>query len=176
VKTLQEVRDRCRIEDGHWLWGGPVDAGCIRIHAPDYNKGGKQTSQQGRRAVWYIKHKKPIPAGWRVYVTCDESMCLNPAHIECMDPKEWGRRKSQAGDWKGVTARIIANRKASRKRSHIKDQSMLEYILTSPKTGMELSDELGVSRSTISRVRVGRATAFAPVGGLFTGLLMGAQT
>jgi uncharacterized membrane protein (DUF4010 family) len=66
--------------------------------------------------------------------------------------------------------RIVANRKIGKKRSVLTNELIAE-IRSSPETGSQLVARLGIGRSTISKVRTGQATSFAPVGGIFTGLL-----
>jgi hypothetical protein len=170
AKTLKDIEDRCRMVDGHWLWAGAMSDGWPRVYAPDYVKGGRQLSQPGRRAVWHVVHRKPIPDGWRVFGTCDEPTCLNPDHIACEPPAKRGEKVAASGKWKGNIRKIAASRAAGRKRSHLTPE-MIEYILSSPKTGKALSEELKIGRTIISNARRGKARAFMPVGGLFTGLL-----
>lgn len=169
--TVNDIKDRCRIEDGHWYWAGATSDGYTRISAPDFTiHGGKMTSQHGRRAMWHVMHRKAIPAGWRVFGTCDEKTCVNPAHLVCQPVAERGKEVAASGREKGSVRRITAIRASARKRSHLTEE-LIDLILTSDKSGRELMEETGLGRSVISKVRKGHATAFTPVGGLFSGLL-----
>lgn len=168
ARTIKEIKDRCEVEDGHWLWTGALSAGLPNIYAPDHTSGGMR-SQRGARAVWHIKTGKAVPEGHRVFNTCREPLCVNPAHVECMPCSEWGEQVAQSGRWKGNAKRIAANRRTGRARSHL-DPEKITRILVSDKTGNALAAELGACRSSISRVRAGHPNAFTPVGGLFTGL------
>lgn len=171
---LSQLRERCRVEDGHWLWTGATsDGGVPRVWAPDYTKGGKMTSQTGRRAAWHLKHRKPLPQGWRVFATCTESACVNPAHSAARPVQEQGAIVAESGKWKGSVRRIAANRAIGRRRSSLTPE-LFETIKTSEKSGQQIARENGLCRTTVSRVRRGKATAFEPVGGLFTGLLRAA--
>lgn len=173
---LSDIRDRCHIEDGHWIWRGAVSAGGPNIWAPDFTRlDGKKVSQRGPRAVWHVKTGKAIPNGWRVFKTCDEPMCVNPAHVECKPCVEWGKEMAESGRWKGNVRRIAASRATGRARSSLDAEKVMQ-VLSSDKSGLQLAKELGACRNAISRLRTGKTTAFTPVGGLFTGLLASNDT
>ncbi|MES2634041.1 MAG: hypothetical protein V4669_13790 [Pseudomonadota bacterium] len=171
--TLDDIKDNCRIEEGHWIWAGGLSGGLPTIHAPDYTRSdGRKQTQRGRRAVWHIKHKRAIPAGWRVFGNCEEALCVNPAHIECITEIEYGARVAASDKQKGRVQRIVANRAIGRKRSKVNPET-IAYIRSSRKTGIALAGELNISPQTISKYRTGTApTSFDHIGGLFTGLLM----
>jgi predicted XRE-type DNA-binding protein len=172
MRTLQEIKGRCRInDDGCWIWTGAMSVDDYpRIYAPDFTAGGKMRAQTGRRAVWHIKTGKPIASGWRVFGTCDDQLCLNPAHSVCQPVAERGAVVAASGKWRGSVTRLIANRRTGRRRSVLTPE-MVAHIRSSTKKGIEVARELGVPRSQVSRVRSGKMPAFEPVGGLFSGLL-----
>jgi plasmid stabilization system protein ParE len=169
--NLDDIRARCVIDNGCWLWSGAMSKGWPRIWAPDYtNHNGELKTQTGRRAVWHVKTGGAIPAGWRVFGNCRNRNCIAPHHMECRPVAEEGARVAASEKLKGQVTRIAANRAIGRKRSHLTPE-LIELIRTSPKTGTAIAAETGLSRATVSRVRVGKALAFDAVGGLFTGLL-----
>jgi hypothetical protein len=169
--TLQALKDRCRIEGDHWIWAGGLSNGWPAVYAPDHTKGdGELTKQNGRRAAWHLKSGEPIPNGWRVFGTCEEKRCVSPAHMVCCHPSEEGARVAASGKLKGQIARIVANRATGRKTSSL-TKEQVDLILVSPKTGRQLAKELGANRTTVSRIRTGQATAFQPVGGMFSSLM-----
>lgn len=176
MRTMAEIKGYCRIDDdGCWIWGGAKSDGWPRIYAPDYsNRDGAACIQPGRKAVWHVRHKKPVPAGYRVYSTCQVLDCVNPNHAVCMTPAEWGKRTADSGNWKGNLRRIAVNRQTARRLSVITPE-LIALVTNSDKKGVELAKEHGVSKSVISKIRTGNAKAFQPVGGLFTGLLMAAN-
>lgn len=170
---MDDIKGRCRIDEltGCWLWVGAKSEGWPRIWAPDYtNHGGELSTQTGRRAVWHIKTGQPIPNGWRVFGTCDSAVCLNPAHMVCEPTGAHGQKVAASGRLKGRITRITANRAAGRKRSSLTPE-LIQIIRESSETGVELQKRLGISRTTVSRVRTRKTLAFDPVGGVFTGLL-----
>lgn len=172
MKLLAEIRDRCRIEGSHWLWMGATSAGGPNVWAPDFTRDpeGSKRNQRGPRAVWHIKTGKPIPAGFRVFKTCTEPLCVNPAHLECIPTAEWGRRLREEGTWKGDLRIIARNRKTARGRTAMTPQKA-QVILASPDKGHRaLGRELGVHHQAVARVRSGEFTSLMPVASIFSGL------
>lgn len=168
MKDLEEIRGRCRIVDGHWLWAGALRPdGRPHVYAPDHTKGG-MTSQPGPRAVWHCITEKPIPADWRAYGTCSEKTCVNPAHVKCGPCTELGAHIAASGVLKNKTVRILANRAIGRKQSRL-TQSLIAEIQRSAETGRELSRRLQLSEQLVSKVRTGQARSHQPMG-VFTGL------
>lgn len=170
---MDDIKGRCRIDEltGCWLWVGAKSEGWPRIWAPDHtNHGGDLRTQTGRRAAWHVKTGKPIPAGWRVFGTCDSRDCCNPAHMVCEPTAARGQKVAASGKLKNNIRRIAANRKTGRTRSSLSPELIAE-IRESTETGLQIERRLGISRSTVSRVRTHKPLAFDPVGGVFTGLL-----
>jgi hypothetical protein len=168
IRTLADIRDRCYLVDGHWIWKGAYSKQQqqCRIWAPDHTKGGKLASQPGPRAVWHAKTGKPIPEGHRVFRNCTELRCINPDHVVCLPTAENGRRIAASGRWKGVAARVVANRAINLRRSTVTDEA-LALIMSSDLTGREITERTGVSRTTISRLRSGKSVKAV---GMFAGL------
>lgn len=167
---LNDLKERCRIEDGHWIWVGAFAGIVPRIWAPDYTKGGAMTSQAGPRAVWHVKTGKAIPEGFRVFRTCDRVGCIAPHCITCQDPTERGREVSASGVLKGSVRHRVNSRKTGRARSKLSPE-LIETIKTSPELGYVLAGRLGLSKTTVSKVRKHGCPSFEPVGGIFSGLL-----
>lgn len=168
MKDLEEIRGRCKLVDGHWLWDGSLRPdGRANIWAPDYTKGGMSV-QSGPRAVTHCSTGRPIPNGWRAYGTCEERACVNPAHVACTSEEAFGRWLAKKGVYKGKAARILANRAIGRTRSHLTPDLIAE-IQQSPETGVALSKRLNLLTSVVSRARRGEVKCFAGTG-VFTGL------
>ena len=177
MRTIEEIKGRCVItEDGHWLWrGAKRPDGRPNIYVPDYSRGdGKLTTQCGPRAVWHCLNQKAVPKGYRVYGTCDERACCNPAHIRCTSETEYGAWLQRTGKFKGQTNRILANRAICRQRAALTPEQVL-YVQTSKKTGVELAEELGVSTSILSKYRRGESIAVRADNGLFSALIAGGR-
>ena len=160
MRTLEEIKGRCFItEDGHWLWRGSVRPdGRPNIYAPDYSsKPGEvvMTTQAGPRAVWHMHTGSAIPKTHRAYVTCGHPTCCNPECIRCTTEHMRGQFARRSGRHKNSPRHIAANRAISAKRAKLTAEQVL-YVQTSPKTGIELAAELGVGKSTISKLRRGQ--------------------
>lgn len=174
MKDVEEIRQRCFMQDGHWLWrGGSRPDGRPSIHAPDYTLGGMRT-QCGTRAVWHCITGKAIAKGYRVFGTCEHKQCINPAHLICVTSTKFGSLQAAKGVLKGNTARILANRAIGRARTKLTPDLVFE-IQTSEETGLELAARLGISKSVISKVRTTGMPSI-PAAGMFSGLMrMGAS-
>jgi hypothetical protein len=170
MNTLEEVRQMCHVDEGgHWIWRGAMSGGRPNVKAPDYTKNeGRNKSQRGARAVWHLKNKKPVPEGHRVFVSCGERGCINPAHVKCECVREWGKKVAESGVWKNDPRKIIANRAKNMRRSKVTVETM-QIILSSPKTGRQLAKDLGLSHNVVSRIRLGQFVSLA-AGNPFAGL------
>lgn len=170
---LEDIRQRCFIDEdtGCWTWrGAKDDKKYPRVWAPNHTKpGSPMETQTGRRAVWHLSTGKPIPHGHRVYGTCSNPLCLNPAHMRCDPGPEWGAHMSKSGVHKTIR-RTISARTIGRKRSILTDAIYAE-IIASPESGLALSRRLGISRQTISRARRGKMSAFQSVGAPLSALI-----
>lgn len=166
MRTLEDVKGRCFItEDGHWLWRGALRPdGRANIYAPDFTRNdGEMVTQSGARAVWHIVNQKALPKGHRAYVTCAHPECCNPECIKATTSLMHGKFGSRMGRHKGSTKHIAANRAINAKRAKLTAEQVL-YVQTSPKTGVALASELGVSTSQISKYRRGENVVTAPGG------------
>ena len=171
MRTIEEIKGRCVItEDGHWLWRGSLRTdGRANIYAPDFTRSnGTLMVQRGPRAVWHCVNKEAIPEGFRVYGTCDEKACCNPACIKCTTDADYGRWLRRTGAHKGQTSRILANRANGRKRAVLNPEQIL-YVQLSDKRGKDLAVELGIGASTVSKYRRGESVSVQATG-LFSGL------
>ncbi|SDX13662.1 hypothetical protein SAMN05518669_103374 [Variovorax sp. YR634] len=172
MRTLEEVRGRCRIDEltKCWLWAGAVDRGQPKIYAPDWtNRDGALTTQTGQRAVWHMLNHHAIPKRWRVYSTCRTPCCLNPAHLKIGSHAEWGRDSAALGDLKGNIRVQIRNRRTGRARSELTPETYTEVLLSNEK-GAEIARRLAISESTVSKARTGALVCFQPIGGFLSGL------
>ena len=170
--NLDSIKGRCILDEDHWIWAGAVSDGWPRVHAPDYTKHeGKNVTQPGRRAVWHIITRRPIPKGWRVYGTCGEDSCLNPDHMRCGPTADWGAHMAKTGRYAGDIQRQVAGRKTGRERSVLTDQTYMEIIKSNEPANM-LAVRLGILPQTVSKVRNGKMVCFSPVGGMFSQLIV----
>lgn len=156
MRTIEEIKGRCFIDaDGHWMWRGASRKGTPRVYAPDLARGGKMSTQCGYRAAYYCAKGEPIPAGYRVFNTCDNPSCLNPEHIRCASEKAYGRFVRSRGTFKGQVRRILANRASALKSSKVTPE-IVSQILASPESNVKTGAAFGVSSFLVWRIRNGK--------------------
>ena len=170
MKDLEEIRGRCRMVDGHWIWGGALRPdGRANIWAPNYTHGGRMETQAGPRAVWHANTGMPIPAGWRAYATCEGLACCNPAHIKCAPSANVYGRLARSGVLKGSATRILANRATNLARCRV-DAATVAEIQASAETGVALAARLGLSMQVVSKARRGGYVVHGAATNPFAGL------
>ena len=172
VKTLEEVKGRCFIDDdGCWIWRGAASNSVPRVYAPDWTlRDGAMSTQCGRRAVWHITHPgSVIPPRVQIFGKCGKWQCLNPECAQAGPKKAQGAVIRREGWLKGKPQTRVAARKTGRARSVVTPEIIAE-IQASPETGLQLAARLGISMQTVSKARRGQIVAFQPVGGFFGGL------
>lgn len=175
MRTLEEVRGRCRINDltKCWEWTGAKSGGVAMVYAPDWTlRDGAMRTQAGRRAVWHITNPgKALPSGWRVFDTCETALCLNPAHAEAGPGTAHGARIVTRGRYKGQLSRNLANRAIGRSLT-VLTPDLVSEIMSSNETHAEVERRIGISQDLVGRVRKGqRAKCLQPLAGIFTGLM-----
>lgn len=175
MKTLQDVKDNCRIDYGddgkeHWFWQGASSAGYAAMRGPDFTKdasGKTHTAQRGRRAVWHILTGKPITKGVIIYNTCQEAGCVNPDHLKAGSRARYGRMIAMSGAWRTGVARRMASQKGAKALRKITPE-MAHIIIHGVDSSKALALRYGVHTTTINRYRSG---ARVGLGGLFSGLM-----
>jgi hypothetical protein len=65
------------VEDGHWLWLGPVN-----------NNGYARKGKEYVHRMMYVLHVGPIPDGLEIDHICRVRHCVNPAHLEAVTHRE----------------------------------------------------------------------------------------
>lgn len=76
-KTLREAFDRRveKIPGGCWIWhGDTINTGYGRLRY--HNR-----EQLAHRISWELTHGQPVPKGMWVFHSCDNPLCVNPAHL-----------------------------------------------------------------------------------------------
>lgn len=132
--------------DGCWPWAGMIGTdGYGRV----FFRSGRPIL--AHRAAWEV-FKGPIPAGLHVLHTCDNRPCCNPGHLflgqdrENVDDKV-AKRRHNFGE--GVPQARLTNDQARQIRD------------AKGKLHRELATEFGVSLTTISNIRSGKAWKLA---------------
>jgi hypothetical protein len=70
---------------GCWEWTGGTNQYGYGLIALTVD--GKRTSRAAHRHQW-LRERGPIPPGRHVMHTCDNRLCINPAHLRLGSPKD----------------------------------------------------------------------------------------
>lgn len=154
MTTLETIRGRCVIdgETGCWKWSGAMNRDAKGGRVPIVWHG-----ERARSAirVAYELGRGPVQPGAIVWRTCGCESCLNPAHLMAGTRAQWGAWRSETGRAAPTPQWRAQNHQNARARGVLSLESA-RYIRTSDKTGKALAVELGVSKTAVSRVRLGR--------------------
>ncbi len=170
MRTLEEVKGRCRIDDdGCWIWTGATAKGAPRIYAPRHD--GKMVTHCGRRAVWQMQNPGVrMPDTLQAFGTCGKGLCVNPECGKVGPKKLQGAVTAHKGWLKGKIRTAVAARTHGRARSVLTPELIAE-IQASPESGVAIARRLRISHQTVSKARRGKVVCFQPVGGMFSQLL-----
>lgn len=156
IQTLDDLMGRCVVEEltEHWLWKGGKSKGCPRAYWI-HPETGKEVVGWARRAAKVLERGADLPPRHRAYLTCDHPGCVNPAHIATGTRKQECALHAKNGVYKNNPRRKAAAIEVNRAKSRL-TMEVAEYIRSSPKLGVELAAELGVSRTAVSNIRIGK--------------------
>lgn len=163
MKSVEWIHSRCEEDGDCMLWQGSRDQGG-RPKLSFKPAQGVCKTLQPRRLVWE-QSKGPIPKSLFVTVTCGNPLCLNPAHMELITKGEVIRRTAQNPATRA--RRHLAGLK--RREESERDMELARQIRQSPKSGAQLSREMGIPATTISAIRLHkrwRETQANPFAGL----------
>ena len=142
--TIEKILARCSEDADCMLWHGRRD----RANHP------KIGGLSARRVTWKLANGE-IPKKRVVTVTCQNSMCLNPAHLALTTKAAVIRKTSSRLD---VNLRKKASgRRFARAQLSKITMDIARSIRASDRTAAELAQELGVSPSLIYKVRSNRS-------------------
>ena len=100
----------------------------------------KRRIEYAHRIAWALSNGRWPEDNMVIRHTCDTSACCNPKHLIEGTQKQNVEDRSERSDWQ-----------STRKLT----PEQVEYAQTSPKTQLEVARELGVSQTTVRRLRSG---------------------
>lgn len=160
IKTLEDLRERCVVDDFTGCWTFQVqhrparrgDWGC-NVWLSD-----QQRSETLQRAGWLLAGR-PMGKGrgWVVWRTCTNLLCCNPAHLRAGPREQMGQWQEQKGTLRGDPKRAAINRRIKIESGQSKlTHELADWIRESAQTGLAIAHALDVSRTCVSRVRMGQ--------------------
>jgi hypothetical protein len=167
IRTLQELEDRCEIDDFTGCWHfldfrGKRFTG-KKVHIWDaFN----QTAVSVVSYAWRLANPgKEIPSGMVAYRTCSCFDCANPEHIRIGNKAENGAAIRANGSGRTIV-KINTAIKNGRKRSKL-SQADRDAICTNGKSNKENAKKYGISLSYACAIRASVATKSSPFAQLF---------
>jgi hypothetical protein len=159
IRTIEDVRDRCRVDDitGCWIWAGAY----TRAKAS-----GKTPMSKGFAlpVTWYPALQRNVGV-WRVvlhlrgveltpkifgWTTCRVVGCCAPDHVVHGTQAEMGAAIAGDGIRKGLAVYAVASRLP--RKTHTAPEVRAQ-VLESEESGRAVAQRLGISTSTVSRLR-----------------------
>ena len=132
--------------DDCWQWiGAKNKAGYGHLSAGVRDEG----HVQAHRAAWQMANGQPIPDGMLVMHICDNPACVNPAHLSL------GTFADNTADMDGKGRRVRLAPFGEGHRDAVLTVELVRYIRASSKNNQELANEIGVTRATVRKARLG---------------------
>lgn len=122
-------------ETSCWDWKGSVSRGYGYIGA------GSRTNIAAHKFS-YLHHVGHIPSGMLVLHKCNNSLCVNPAHLKL------GTHADNMADMKKAGRRVGRNIGSTLSP---KQMSTMKRLLAAGRTQQEVADAIGVAKSTVQR-------------------------
>lgn len=160
VHELEDIRLRCVMCDGCWIWKGALSTRKNEGGRPSVSivVDGKRQSMQGRRAALLMAGVKLKP-GYVVVANkkCQDPLCVNPAHAEAISSSEHRTRIALASSWKTHKDKVIRGRKRREALAKLSPDQVAEIKARPTERSDALAAEFGVSRNAINDIRSGRS-------------------
>lgn len=162
ILTIEDIRERCVIDEdtGCWIWRRAVTQGSGGV-TPVTHLPALRRVVTVMRAVLHLQGVE-LSSAICAWSTCRVERCCAPAHILHGTKAEYGRAIKASGRYKGLTAYRIGSRK--HRKNHTPPE-IRSAIMQSTETGRVVAVRLGVSESTVSRIRLGKV--FNPLASVF---------
>ena len=150
IRKLNDIKLRCHCEPGGcWEWRQAVQTSGRKKPEPRVWFALENKSTTLARAAWKLAGNPPVARVWR---TCLNPLCGNPAHLMGGTQAEWGAWVAAQGYLKGDPIRSAVNKAKAASRRKLTDEQ-IAAIRESNESGEALAKVYGVSPTAISRVR-----------------------
>lgn len=133
--------------DDCWLWTGCTTAPPWRYGVIAAGKRCKQL--RAHRVSWEIANGCQVPDGMVVMHMCDNPPCVNPAHLKL------GTYAENTADMMAKGRKVDLGAPGVRNCNAVLTPDLVRYIRASDKNNQELADEIGVTRATVRKARLG---------------------
>lgn len=157
IRTIADLRDRCRIDEhtGCWLWGMFAHNGRPQLFyvLPD----GTQRKQSARRAAAELQAGKQLPPNIMAFASacCNESLCANPAHVRLGNRTQCNRAMVKR---QGTALKAKHSRNAIALRSQAKiTLEIAREIRLRTEPAHVLEREYPIKRAAICNIRSGKS-------------------
>lgn len=113
-----------------------------------------------RRVAWAQKHG-PIPIGIAIVMTCDNSLCIERAHMQPMTGSEYRAYQAERGAWRTVSHKVstLINGRKNAKLDVEKARCIRDRIEQGHAQNAIAAD-FGISESAVGKIK--RGTLWAP--------------
>lgn len=160
-KIDQLLADRTIDDGGCLVWQGRTCGG--NVPAPKWKK-------YSLRRMVFERFHGPLKKSDLITFTCGNSLCLEYEHLK----KTTRRMVSKIASQTEYNRRIKLEKGTIAARANGKiTMEIARYIRASEKNGQELANELNISKSLVSRVRLNKAWQENIIGNPFAGLFTG---
>lgn len=147
IRTLEDLRIRCRMEGDCWIWGMGLSHGrpsvCIQID-------GKKQATNGKRAALKLAGIYERPKAYATAADCcpNPQLCVNPKHVAQRYPKRVRQKQCQRKDLRAAWARNGMKRRDF--VAKLTPEQVLEiYAARGAKKAPEVAAEYGVNKSNV---------------------------
>ena len=143
IRTLDDIKDRCRIEDECWIWKGATIAGRIpTLWSPEL-----QRTMSGGRGLFVAQYGVEPDKKLVYYNTCGNVMCMNPAH------RKLGTRKQMAKLHTKKAAAVTVVKQTLKRRARSSMTWERVEAIRAEKTTQEAALKHGVTAQHASKIR-----------------------
>ena len=132
--------------DTCWLWTG------ARLKTGYGSVKGEEKVERAHRVAYKLV-VGPIPAGGMLLHSCDNPLCVNPAHLRLGDKRENTKDALERGQ------HVTGSRHWKNKLSET-DVKVIKAALATGVTGRYLARQFAVDETTISQIKLGKSRRF----------------